>query len=241
MPIAEAAPEIRLENVDLNLGSARLHLDCTIPAGIITAIAGPSGAGKSTLLNLVSGFEMPDSGRVLFDGEDMAGRHPSERPVSLVFQHNNLFGHLDVFTNVSLGINPSLRKLSGEEREAVVTALDRVGLAGMERRLPPTLSGGEQQRVAFARALVRRKPVLLLDEPFAALDPGLRLEMAELLSDLHRETRSTVILVTHDREELRRLADHVLFMDGGHILVAAPVAQFLKRHDLAAVRQFLAG
>lgn len=240
MPADDDAPEIRLDRVDLTLGNTRFHLDCAIPSGAITAVAGPSGAGKSTLLNLVAGFEVPNSGRVLFNGQDLTSRHPSERPVSLIFQNNNLFGHLDVFTNVALGINPSLRRLTVGERQAVVSALDRVGLGGMERRLPPTLSGGEQQRVAFARALVRQKPVLLMDEPFAALDPGLRQTMASLLSELHRETKSTIILVTHDREELRRLATHVIFMEGGNVLVNAPVEDFLRRRDIPAVVQFLA-
>ncbi|WP_281977131.1 ATP-binding cassette domain-containing protein [Pseudorhizobium flavum] len=240
MPADDDAPEIRLDRVDLTLGNTRFLLDCDIPPGAITAVAGPSGAGKSTLLNLVAGFEVPDSGRVLFNGQDLTSRHPSERPVSLIFQNNNLFGHLDVFTNVALGINPSLRRLTVGERQAVVSALDRVGLGGMERRLPSTLSGGEQQRVAFARALVREKPVLLMDEPFAALDPGLRQTMASLLSELHRETKSTIILVTHDREELRRLASHVIFMEGGNVLVNAPVEDFLRRRDIPAVVQFLA-
>lgn len=235
------APEIRLDAVELTLGDTRFRLDCRIAAGAITAVAGPSGAGKSTLLNLIAGFEAPASGRVLFDGVDMTRLHPSERPVSLVFQDNNLFGHLDVFTNVALGIHPSLRRLSAPEREAVSAALAHVGLAGMGHRLPSTLSGGERQRVAFARVLVRRKPVLLMDEPFAALDPGLRLDMASLLSQLHRETGSTVVIVTHDPEELRRLSTHVIFMDRASILLQEPTADFLSHTDIPIVSQFLAG
>ena len=115
----------------------------------------------------------------------------------------------------------------------------RVGLKGYERRLPGSLSGGERQRAAFARALVRHRPVLLLDEPFAALDPGLRAAMVELLADLHAETRATILLVTHDPRDVHRLADHVLFIEDGHVLIDAQKDVFLTRGDLPAVGNFL--
>jgi thiamine transport system ATP-binding protein len=118
-------------------------------------------------------------------------------------------------------------------------ALERVGLAGYERRLPGSLSGGERQRVAFARALVRRRPVLLLDEPFAALDPGLRASMVELLADLHRETAGTILLVTHDPRDLEHLASRVVFIDSGSVLVDVPKAEFFTRLDLSPVGAFL--
>lgn len=229
-----------LDNVQLRLGAQEFSFDCRIPKGAITAVAGPSGSGKSTLLNLIAGFETPSHGRLLIEGEDVRGLLPSDRPVSLVFQDNNLFAHLDLFTNVGLGINPALH-LGAREREMVSTALKRVGLEGFERRRPSTLSGGERQRAAFARALVRRKPVLLLDEPFAALDPGLRSAMADLLEDLHRETRNTVVIITHDADEVARLAQHVLFVDGGRISFSGPVNGFLERRDIEAVRAFLGG
>ena len=240
MSAADGAPEIRLDHVRLVLGRTRFHFDCRLPAGAITAITGPSGSGKSTLLNLIAGFEAPDEGKVLFDGRDVGELHPSERPVSLIFQDHNLFGHLDIFTNVGLGINPSLA-LDAQDKQAIARSLERVGLAGMEKRMPATLSGGERQRVAFARALVREKPVLLLDEPFAALDPGLRLGMSTMLLDLHRETGSTILIVTHDPGELRRLASNVIFIDENEILVQAPTADFLARRDLPAVSRFLSG
>ncbi|HLP67230.1 MAG TPA: ATP-binding cassette domain-containing protein [Rhizobium sp.] len=229
-----------LDNVQLRLGAQEFSFDCRIPKGAITAVAGPSGSGKSTLLNLIAGFETPSHGRLLIEGEDVRGLLPSDRPVSLVFQDNNLFAHLDLFTNVGLGINPALH-LGARDREMVSTALKRVGLEGFERRRPSTLSGGERQRAAFARALVRRKPVLLLDEPFAALDPGLRSVMADLLEDLHRETRNTVVIITHDADEVARLAEHVLFVDGGRISFSGPVNVFLERRDIEAVRAFLGG
>lgn len=249
---------IRLENVALTLGDKHFFFDTEIASGAITAVTGASGSGKSTLLNLIAGFETPDKafpgkmgtgfpfgnatknsmGRILVDGKDISRLHPAERPVSLVFQDNNLFGHLDLLTNIGLGISPSL-KLSAADRDRISAALTRVGLGGFEKRLPPTLSGGERQRAAFARALVRNRPLLLLDEPFAALDPGLRGAMAALLCDLHRESGNTVLIVTHDPDEVARLADHALFIEDGRILVAAPVAEFLQRRDSPGLAAFL--
>ncbi|RWX75073.1 ATP-binding cassette domain-containing protein [Neorhizobium lilium] len=228
---------IGIENVKLRLGSHAFEFHCEAPAAAITALIGPSGAGKSTLLNLVAGFETPDEGRILIAGQDVSGRHPSERPLSLVFQDNNLFAHLDVFTNVGLGISPSLR-LSTADRQAITRALARIGLEGFEKRKPGTLSGGERQRVAFARALVRNKPVLLLDEPFAALDPGLRLSMSNLLLDLHRETGNTVLIVSHDPHEVARLADDVIFVEAGQIAWQGTKSDFLLKRDMPALTQF---
>ncbi len=229
---------IAMAGVELRLGRHDFRFDCTLPQGRIIAVAGPSGSGKSTFLNLLAGFEQPDRGRVLLAGQDVTGLHPAERPVSLVFQDNNLFAHLDLFTNVGLGISPSL-KLATQDRQRISEALARVGLPGFEKRKPGTLSGGERQRVAIARALVRDKPILLLDEPFAALDPGLRSGMAELLKTLHRETRNTVLIVSHDPAEVRRLADHAVFIDDGTIKLAAPIGTFLETGGIPALTTFL--
>ncbi|GEO85830.1 MULTISPECIES: thiamine ABC transporter ATP-binding protein [Alphaproteobacteria] len=237
MPV-ERKSSVILDQVALRLGSADFHFDGRIAEGAITAIAGPSGSGKSTLLALIAGFEQPDEGRVLIGGEDVSGLAPANRPVSLVFQDNNLFAHLDLFTNVGLGIDPAFR-LTPADRQAVSQALTRVGLGGYEKRLPATLSGGERQRAAFARALVRRKPVMLLDEPFAALDPGLRSAMADLLLDLHRESGQTIVIVSHDPQEVERLASDVLFLEKGRILLAASCADFSRRRDIASVVEFL--
>jgi thiamine transport system ATP-binding protein len=219
---------IVLRNVALQLGTADFRFDCTIPRGAITAIAGPSGAGKSTLLNLIAGFEQPVSGHILMEGRDYTVAHPAERPLSLVFQDHNLFAHLDIFTNVGLGVDPALR-LTREQRARVQDALSRVGLAGFDKRMPGSLSGGEKQRAAFARALVRQKPILLLDEPFASLDPDLRNQMSDLLLELHRETRNTVVMVTHHRGDIRSIADHVLLVERGRIAADAPADDFLAR------------
>lgn len=214
------ADSIRLEKIALQLGSKRFSFDIAMTGGAITAVTGPSGSGKSTLLNLIAGFEIPESGRVLIAGEDVTHAHPSQRPISLVFQDNNLFAHLDLVTNIGLGVDPSL-KLSREDRVRISQSLERVGLAGFETRKPGTLSGGERQRAAFARVLVRKRPVLLMDEPFAALDPELRSSMASLLLDLHRETGNTVVIVSHDRAEVQKLADVVVAVDDGTIVNSA--------------------
>ena len=234
------ADGIALNKVELKLGAKDFRFDCALPTGTITALTGPSGSGKTTFFNLIAGFETPDRGIISVAGGEVTRKHPSERPISLVFQDNNLFAHLNLFTNIGLGISPSL-KLSAEDRKAISQALDRVGLSGFERRMPGTLSGGERQRTAFARALVRKKPVLLMDEPFAALDPGLRQSMASLLLDLHRETGNTILIVTHDPDEVRRVADHALFIDHGRILLQAPTDEFLARRDIPALTEFLSG
>ena len=229
---------VRLSDVRVRFGATQLHFDCTIGKGQIVAVTGASGSGKSTLLNVIAGFETPDAGRVDILGEDVDGRDPAERPVSVIFQEHNLFAHLDVATNIGLGINPALR-LGAADRARIAGALERVGLDGFGRRLPPTLSGGERQRVALARALVRRKPVLLLDEPFAALDPGLRAGMSSLLLDLHRQEGHTILIITHHPDDVRLLADSVLFLDQGRIVLHAPKAQFLTNSALPAVARFL--
>ncbi|KQQ70488.1 thiamine ABC transporter ATP-binding protein [Rhizobium sp. Leaf321] len=214
------ADSIRLEKIALQLGTKRFSFDIAMTDGAITAVTGPSGSGKSTLLNLIAGFEIPESGRILIAGEDVTHAHPSKRPISLVFQDNNLFAHLDLVTNIGLGVDPSL-KLSREDRARISQSLERVGLSGFETRKPGTLSGGERQRAAFARVLVRKRPVLLMDEPFAALDPELRASMASLLLDLHRETGNTVVIVSHDRAEVQKLADVVVAVDDGTIVNSA--------------------
>lgn len=233
-----ASPAIALKAVQLTLGNKSFRFDCTFERGAVTAIVGPSGSGKSTLLNLISGFEQPESGTVEIDGADVSQLPPAERPVSLIFQDNNLFAHLDLFTNIGLGIHPAL-KLSQEDRDSISRALDRVGLPGFERRLPGSLSGGERQRGAIARALVRRRPVLLLDEPFSGLDPALRSAMVELIAELQAENAATLLLVTHEPRDIKRLAENVLFLQNGTVLLDASREEFFRRVDLDAVQQFL--
>jgi thiamine transport system ATP-binding protein len=175
---------------------------------------GPSGAGKSTLLNVIAGFFDAAEGQVLWEGKPIGGLPPGVRPVSIVFQDNNLFPHLTAAENVALGIRPSLN-LSAEERDTVERSLARVGLAGLGSRRPGELSGGQQSRVALARVLVRRKPIVLLDEPFSALGPALRDEMLDLVRQVARETGATILMVTHDPEDALRIADLTIYLGEG--------------------------
>jgi thiamine transport system ATP-binding protein len=222
---AEAAG-VRLDRVTFSYGSdVSMLFDCSARTGVVTAVMGPSGSGKSTLLSLVAGFDAPASGRVLIGGRDVTALPPAGRPVSMVFQENNLFAHLTVADNVGLGISPAL-KLSAQDRAAVVGALARTGLGGKERRLPRELSGGERQRVALARALVRNRAVLLLDEPFASLGPALRDEMLDLVAGLVAERGLTVLMVTHQPEDARRIAGDVLFLEGGRVVAHGTADEF---------------
>lgn len=195
-------------------GAFELRGDFAVSAGALVAIIGPSGSGKSTLLNVVAGFSDADRGAVVVAGQDMVGLAPGDRPVSIIFQDSNLFPHLTVAQNVGLGIKPSLR-LSSSEKTQVEEALAQVGLAGMGLRKPAALSGGQQSRVALARVLLRRKPLLLLDEPFAALGPALRAEMLGLVADLAEREALTVLMVTHDPADARALCDLSIFVEDG--------------------------
>jgi thiamine transport system ATP-binding protein len=214
-----------------------MRFDLTVEHGAFMAVIGPSGAGKSTLLSLISGFERPQSGRILVDGFDITPMAPAQRPCTTLFQDHNLFAHLDVERNVGLGLDPGLR-LSAEQRAVVAQALADVGLTGFERRLPGQLSGGERQRVAIARCLVRHRPILLLDEPFAALGPGLRREMLDLVQALRARAGLTVLMVTHDPEDARYAADRTAFIAGGRV-VMADATETVLGSQVAEVRAYL--
>jgi len=232
--------EVRLEQVEFSYGEAAMRFDLAVEASDIVAVMGPSGSGKSTLLNLVAGFETPSRGRILIGGADATLLPPARRPVSMVFQENNLFSHLDVAQNVGLGRSPSLR-LTQEDRDRIAAALARTGLSGKEKRLPAELSGGERQRVALSRALVRDRPVLLLDEPFASLGPALRGEMLELVRDLHAEKKMTILMVTHQPEDARALCDRVAFVEDGRVAAFAPAQTMFSAAAPAAFRAYMGG
>ncbi len=210
---------LELENVEIRQEGFCLSADFSLPAAQTTAILGPSGGGKSTLLSALAGFT-PHSGDMRWQGESLKGLPPAARPISMLFQEHNLFPHLSIAQNIGLGLRPDL-KLSAADLAKVDAALDRVGLAGKGARLPRLLSGGQRQRAALARALLRQKPIWLLDEPFAALGPGLRREMLALVEQIRAEQQATLLLVSHAPEDAQHIAAAVVFVDAGR--AAAPV------------------
>jgi thiamine transport system ATP-binding protein len=231
-------PVIDLDRVTFRYEDMRMEFTLAVPQGSLTAIIGPSGGGKSTLLSLIAGFEQPLAGRIAIGGRDMIGLSPAQRPVSMIFQDHNVFAHLDLWTNVALGIAPSLR-LDLAQRAEVDAALARVGLAELGRRKPGEVSGGERQRVAIARALVRHRPVLLLDEPFAALGPALRADMLDLLADVQKERGLTVMMVSHQPEDALQAASHTAFLAGGHVLALRPTRELLAATDIPELAAYL--
>ncbi|MGU3399628.1 thiamine ABC transporter ATP-binding protein [Brucellaceae bacterium D45D] len=233
-----ASDAISLNDVRFSYGDTAMHFDVTVPGGAMAAIVGPSGSGKSTLLNLVAGFEIPQSGTVLIGATDVTHLSPAARPVSMVFQENNLFAHLTVAQNIGLGRAPDLR-LNTDDRAAINNALARVGLTGKEQRKPEALSGGERQRVAIARALVRERPVLLLDEAFASLGPALRHQMLDLIGDLHSETGMTVLMVTHTPEDALYLNMLLLFLENGKIAAQGPARDLLSPSGPEALQRYM--
>jgi len=230
----------RLEVRDLRFDyeDMRMRFDLAIGAGEFLALVGPSGAGKSTLLSLIAGFDRPTSGRVLFDGVDLTASRPAERPVTLLFQDHNLFPHLCIADNVGLGIRPDLR-LDAAGKARVEAALAEVGLQGLGARRPGQLSGGERQRAALALALVRERPLLMLDEPFAALGPALRRETLDLVRRMQRSRGLTVLLVSHQPSDARYAADRVAFVEQGEIRHVAPTAEFFAQPQPPAVAAYL--
>ncbi|MFB5744350.1 thiamine ABC transporter ATP-binding protein ThiQ [Cedecea sp. S5-13] len=193
-----------------------MRFSLKITAGERVAILGPSGAGKSTLLSLVAGFLQPASGSIIINGVEHTRTPPSARPVSMLFQENNLFSHLTVRQNIALGMHPGM-KLNEAQKQRLLEITARVGMTEMLDRLPSQLSGGQRQRVALARCLVRQQPVLLLDEPFSALDPALRKEMLQLLDELCQEQNMTLLMVSHSIEDAARIAGRSIVVKDGRI------------------------
>ncbi len=229
---------LTLDRVAFSFGDTQMLFNLHLPAGETGVIIGPSGSGKSTLLNLIAGFETPQSGRILIAGEDISAASPANRPVSMVFQENNLFAHLDVRANVGLGRSPDLR-LHAEDQAAVQNAIARVGLAGKENRKPEALSGGERQRVAIARALVRDKPVLLLDEAFASLGPALRFQMLDLVKALQEETGITVLMITHTPEDALHFSSTLFFLENGQIKAQGDAELMLSKSGPQDIRDYM--
>jgi thiamine transport system ATP-binding protein len=229
---------ISLEAVTFRFDGMAMSFDLQVPEAEITALIGPSGAGKSTLLSLIAGFEFPVSGELRIAGRDMRGIPPERRPVTMIFQDNNVFAHLSLWENVAIGLSPALR-LSASERSRTDDALFQVGLGKLGSRLPAEVSGGERQRAAIARALVRDRPVLLLDEPFAALGPALRHEMLDLIKVMQVKRRVTVLMVSHQPEDAVYAASWTAFLAEGRVLAMESTARLLARKDLPELKTYL--
>jgi len=212
--------------------------DLQAKPGEILSLIGPSGSGKSTLLGLIAGFHTAISGKILADGDEIQSLTPAERPVTIVFQEHNLFPHLDVFTNIALGIEPSL-KLSQAQQSKIAQALNKLGIAELENIMPGELSGGQKQRVAIARALVREHGILLLDEPFAALGPAQRKEMIELLKSIVKVQRLVALLVSHQPADALQASETTAFVCEGRVIAHQSTRKLLNESKLTEVNEYL--
>lgn len=207
---------LRLTDVTWLYQHLPMRFTLSIQQGEQVSVLGPSGAGKSTLLNLIAGFLSPASGVIMIENSDHTRTPPSRRPVSMLFQENNLFTHLTVRQNIGLGLNPGL-KLSNAQNTKLEAIASTMGLDTLLGRMPDQLSGGQRQRVALARCLVREQPVLLLDEPFSALDPALRQEMLALVKEVCHRQQLTLLMVSHNVEDAARIASRALVIADGRI------------------------
>ncbi|GFO61894.1 sulfate/thiosulfate import ATP-binding protein CysA [Geomonas silvestris] len=213
---------IDIVGITKNFGSftALDQVSLSVPSGELVALLGPSGSGKTSLLRIIAGLETPDSGHVLFNGEEATNRQVQERKVGFVFQHYALFRHMTVYDNIAFGLTVKPKKIRPTKldiRDKVFTLLKLIQLEQLADRYPAQLSGGQRQRVALARALAVEPQVLLLDEPFGALDAKVRLELRRWLRRLHDEIHVTSVFVTHDQEEALEVADRIVVMNQGRI------------------------
>jgi len=193
----------------------------------IYGVIGPSGSGKSTFLNTLAGFHDCESGSATFEDRDLLTQRVEDRPIAMLFQSNNLFPHLTIFRNVALAVT-SRRWLTKVQQQQVSDALDRVGLSGFENRKPGELSGGQQSRAALARVLLQKKPILLLDEPFAALGPAMRNEMLDLVREIAETDNQIVLLVTHSPDDALRICDQTIFVSNGRLWLAGDTKSALQ-------------
>ena len=235
---------IEIDAIAKNFGAtAALHpVTLAIPSGALVALLGPSGSGKTTLLRILGGLEFPESGRVLFDGQDATGLSVQERRAGFVFQSYALFRHMTVFENIAYGLRARPRAARPPEAEIarrVNRLLDLIQLPEIGPRYPTQLSGGQRQRVALARALAIEPRMLLLDEPFGALDAKVRKELRHSLRHIHDETGLTTVFVTHDQDEAMELADLVVVMSMGRIEQVGRPQDIRARPATPFVRDFL--
>jgi sulfate transport system ATP-binding protein len=237
--------QIEIEEIAKTFGTtaALFPVSLTIPSGALVALLGPSGSGKTTLLRILGGLEYPSSGRVLFNGQDATGLSVQERRAGFVFQSYALFRHMTVFENIAYGLRArrrSTRPPRAEIARRVGKLLELIQLPDIGGRYPSQLSGGQRQRVALARALAIEPRMLLLDEPFGALDAKVRRELRQGLRDIHDETGLTTVFVTHDQDEAMELADLVVVMSMGRIEQIGKPQDIRARPASPFVRSFIA-
>src|SRR3954454_23472291 len=239
-PSGEAAPSVSLRSVSKRFGefTAVRGMDLDIPQGQFFTMLGPSGCGKTTTLRMIAGFEEPSEGTVLLDGEDVTGQPPFRRPTNTVFQSYALFPHLSVERNAPFGLERQ-RISKDEVRRRVGEELERVGLAREAKRKPRQLSGGQQRRVAFARALVNRPAVLLLDEPLGALDLKLRKQLQIELKRIQQDVGITFIYVTHHQEEALTMSDRIAVMNRGVVEQVSDPETVYERPETTFVAGFI--
>ena len=235
---------ILVSNVSKHFGqfAALNNVTLEIPEGDLVALLGPSGCGKTTLLRIIAGLETADEGRIIFNGQDKTNQHVSDRGIGFVFQHYALFRHMTVFDNVAFGLRVKPRKLRPSEADIskkVKSLLDLVQLGWLADRFPDQLSGGQRQRIALARALAVEPNVLLLDEPFGALDASVRKDLRQWLRSLHQELHVTSIFVTHDQEEAMEVASQVVVLNQGQIEQQGAPSDIYDHPNNAFVSKFI--
>ncbi|HTC93776.1 MAG TPA: sulfate ABC transporter ATP-binding protein [Terriglobales bacterium] len=235
---------IRLSNIHKKFGNfvASENVSLDIRPGELLALLGPSGSGKTTLLRVIAGLETQDSGSVFFGEEDMTSIGPKDRRVGFVFQHYALFKHMNILQNVAFGLQVRKKKLglsNAQIKERVLKLLDLVQLGGIEKRLPSQLSGGQRQRVALARALAVEPKVLLLDEPFGALDAKVRRELRRWLRIFHQQMAITTVFVTHDQDEAMEIADRIVIVNHGRIEQIGTPQEIYKHPASDFVSEFI--
>ena len=219
------------------------NINLKVETGEMVAFLGPSGSGKTTLLRIIAGLEFADSGKIFFAGENVSEKNANERKAGFVFQSYALFNHMTIFDNIAFGLRvaPRSKRLSKEKiRERVISLLETIQLSGLAKRFPVQLSGGQRQRIAFARALAVEPSVLLLDEPFGALDAKVRRELRTWLTEFHNKTQLTSLFVTHDQEEAFEVANRVVIINRGTIQQIATPDEVRTNPANEFVRDFLA-
>lgn len=229
---------IKLSNVTYQYQEEKFFFDIDISKGNIVAVLGKSGAGKSTLLNLTAGFIKPLSGDIKIAGKSVLDSEPHQRPLAMLFQEMNLFAHLSVADNIGLGLHPGL-KLTQQQYGCVVDICRQFGIDKLLARLPEQLSGGQKQRVALARCFVQNKPLLLLDEPFSALDPILREEMLVIVKNMARLKNVTVLMVTHHISDALSVASQYIFLEQGAITSFDEIAKLTSCNQNRGLKKFV--